>query len=284
VLTPKRYVELEVLPTAVGLAVLPRADDLRANVADEIVSIARPQGLALSTPAGAAPPLVQAQAPAGGPTLIDFGAWGRVEAPNSFAAIRMLRDAVARLPESSANNARLRLAQFLLSQELAPEALGEIQLLQAADPALRDNTTLQIMRGAAQYMMGRYMDARLSLSSVTLDQDPHAALWRGLTETELGDWPNARRNLAAAQRVLRFYPQDWRTRAQLSRAEAGLAIADLSTVNDALDQLPALLQGPDALSKEYYAALLLAGQGHVNEATARLRALESADYAPVAAS
>ena len=53
-LTPKRFVELMVLPSAAGLAVIPYADDIQATIRGEIVRFARPEGLALSAGSGAA--------------------------------------------------------------------------------------------------------------------------------------------------------------------------------------------------------------------------------------
>ena len=72
-LTPKRFVELMVLPSAAGLAVIPYADDIQATVRGEIVRFTRPQGLALSAGSGAATePAIQVAESKEGPTFIDF--------------------------------------------------------------------------------------------------------------------------------------------------------------------------------------------------------------------
>lgn len=82
--------------------------------------------------------------------------------------------------------------------------------------------------------------------------------------------------------MLRYYPPVWQTRARLARAETGLAQGDLASANDALDQLAPEPGTREAVEARLYAAQLLAAQGHVNEATARLTALEAADYIPIA--
>jgi hypothetical protein len=176
----------------------------------------------------------------------------------------------------------VQLARYLLAHGLAPEALGEIRLIQGADPKLENDPGLSAMKGAAQYMMGRYADARLSLSSGALSSDSHAALWRGMAEAKLGDFANARRDLAVSQNVLRFYPDAWQTQARLARAETGLAQGDLASANDALDQLSPQLSPRESMEARLYEAELLAAKGHTNEAIARLRVLERTDYAPVA--
>ena len=284
VLTPKRFVEMEALPTAVGLSIVPFSDDLAVDVQSEMVTVSRPKGLALSAASGASTePVVQLLVSKQGPAFIDFAQWVKGENDNVMAAERNLRAAVARLPESEGNKARVRLARYLLARELAPEALGEIQLIQAADGKLENDPGILAMKGAAQYMMGRYADARLSLSAEALGADPHAALWRGMAEAKLGDFANARHDLAISQSVLRFYPDAWQTRARLARAETGLAQGDLASANDALDQLSPQLSPRDSVEARLYEAQLLAAQGHINEAISRMRTLEQTDYTPIAA-
>jgi hypothetical protein len=284
VLTTRRFVDLEVLPSAAGLAVVPRADDLDVMVTDETVTISRPRGLSLATLMGVAPqPVVDVQTGAATATFLDFARWGRSDTPDVYMSIRELRAAVAKLPAASMNKARLRLAQYMLAQSLAPEALGEITLMREADPKLQDDPQLTLMTAAAQFMIGRAAEARQTLAKPGFDGDPHAAIWRGLAEASLKDWLNARRDLQLGAGVLRSYPDTWQARVQLSRADLGLTMGDLSTANDALDQLPGTLSEREKIEAEYHQARLLAAQGHVNEAVARLSKLENGRHPPVAA-
>jgi len=284
VLTPKRFVEMEALPTAAGLAILPFAQDLTVQVQSEVVTIARPKGMALSAASGAnTEPVVQMLTSKLGPAFIDFAQWGRAGGEDIMQGKQILRAAVARVPESEANKARLRLARYLLAQTLAPEALGEIELIEETDAKLADDPGISAIKGAAQFLMGRYADARASLSSGALGADPHAALWRGMAEAKLGDFANARHDLAVSQSVLRFYPEWLQTRARLARAETGIAQGDLASANDALDQLSPQLAPRDSVEAKLYEAQLLAAQGHINEALSRLRTLELTDYPPIAA-
>jgi hypothetical protein len=284
VLTPKRFVEMEALPTAAGIVIVPFTDDLSVQVQDVLVTVTRPNGLALSAASGAnTEPVVQMLTSKQGPAFVDFTQWAKAGTGDVVASVRNLRSAVARLPESEGNKARLSLARYLLAQNLAPESLGEMQIIQSVDPKLANDPGLSAMKGAAQYMMGRYADARASLSGSALGADAHAALWRGMAEAKLGDFANARHDLAASQNVLRFYPETWQTRARLARAETGLAQGDLASANDALDQLSPQLSPRESVEARLYETRLLAAQGHINESVARLRTLEQTDYAPIAA-
>ena len=282
-LTPKRFVELMILPSASGVAAIPYADDVQGAVRDETVRFSRPQGLALSPGSGAtAEPTVQVADNAEDPSFLDFARWNR-PGSNVLDTIKGLRAAVARLPESESTRARVQLARYLLANELAPEALGEIRLIQADDERLESDKALQVMKGAAQYLMGRYGDARLTLSTTSLASDPHAALWRGMAAAKVGEFGDARRDLLASQSVLRLYPVLWQTRARLARAETGIAQGDVASAHDALDQLAPVLGPRETAEAELMRAQLLDAQGHRNEAAAKLRELEQSDFPPVAA-
>jgi hypothetical protein len=282
-LTPKRFVELMILPSASGIAAIPYADDVQGTVREETVRFFRPQGLALSPGSGAAAePTVQVTDGGEDPSFLNFAQWNR-PGSNVLDTIKSLRAAVARLPESESTRARVQLARYLLANELASEALGEIRLIQSDDERLESDKALQVMKGAAQYMMGRHSDARLTLSMASLSSDPHAALWRGMASAKLGEFGDARRDLLTSESVLRRYPLAWQTRARLARAETGIAQGDIASAHDALDQLAPVLGPREMAEAELLRAQLLGAQGKGNEAAAKLRELEQSDFPPVAA-
>jgi hypothetical protein len=283
VLSQRRYLEVTALPTAAGIALLPRADDIGARVENENLFVGRPSGLTLSSPTGGGiESEVRVQEAPEGPTFVDFVRWARLSEGDVYSALRALRASVAGAPEANIGRARLRLAQYMLAQRLAPEALGEIQLILKTDPRLAEDPQLKVMRGAAEYLMARYDDARLTLSAAVLDRDPHAALWRGLAEARLSDWMNARQHLLMAQPVIASYPAEWRAEAQLARAETALAMGDVAAAGDALDGMP---QGDakHTLPAEYLRARVMAARGQVNEAIAEFARLETAEMPSVAA-
>src|SRR5262249_7467091 len=141
-----------------------------------------------------------------GKTFVDFVRWGVTTDTKFYATQRKLQRDVARASAERAMSKRLVLARFDLANGLAAEALGLVRLIQRTDPGLESDPQLQVMRGAAEFMMGRYVDARTDLSGGNLDGDAHAALWRGLAAAALEDWPAARREFLAADPVLHFYP------------------------------------------------------------------------------
>jgi len=170
-----------------------------------------------------------------GPAFIDFAQWSQADNADVRIAIRNLRGAVARIAKAKAQGAAQACALSARARA-APESIGEIQLIQEADAKLANDPGLSAMKGAAQYMMGRYGDARVSLSDGKLTADPHAALWRGMAEAKLGTSPmrgaifRCRKACCGSIRKMADAgaPRPRRT---------GLAQGDLASANDALDQL-----------------------------------------------
>ena len=284
VLTPKRFVELQALATAQGLAVIPYAEDIAISVEEARVMFGRPDGLSLSPSEGAiASAGGKGETGTDGPAFVDFAEWSATGGARVADMAHSWRERIAHLAESDANPTRIQLARFYLANDLASEALGLIALAQTSNRTLAGDPALATMKGVASYMMARYRDARGYLALSLLDGDPHAAFWRGLTSAALKDWAAARRELEAADRILHRYPDEWRARAQLASAESALAVNDVAGAGDALHQLPKRLPRALALEADFERARLLAAQGRTKEAATRFRAIENADYPPMTA-
>jgi len=147
--------------------------------------------------------------------------------------------------------------------------------MESNDPSLQTNPQIRIVRAAAEYMMGRYPDARADLASPAFDNSRHAALWRGLTEAALENWPAARNALAQAAPVMGRYPAEWRARAEIANASALLATGNIEGARIALKKIPDGLQRPLQLGAQLVEAQLLTKSGHGNKAEAIFAAIES---------
>lgn len=266
-LSERSYVEFQALKTASGLVLAPFADDLSVKVETARVTITRPGGLSLTPPAAPVANSPAALTGTGTASFIPFAAWSRTQGGSFLSAERRLRAATSRLAPENANRARLTLARFYLANKFAAEALGLIRLMQATDPGLQSDRQLLTMRAAANYMMERYRDASNDIAGAAFDSDPHAALWRGLTEAALGDWNRAQADLDRAEQVLNLYPREWQARARLAAAEAGLERNHPELADAALMRLPENVPPELALQAQLERARLHAmeGQGDAAE-------------------
>ena len=270
------YAEFAALPTASGLVITPYTDDLTVTVAGTRIRLARPGGLSLTPPqtASGQTPQQMAQA-ANEPSFIDFANWGQMTGGSFLATQRRLSQSAARLPAATANHARLELARFYLANRFASEALGLINLIQAQDPSRNGDVQLAIMRASADYMMGRYQAAHNDLAGGAFDFNPHAALWRGLTEAALENWRTAHDDFVLASPVLKRYPADWQARARLADANAALGIGRLELADAAITHLPSALSASDALEAQLVRARIQATTGNYAKAVPLFAAVQN---------
>jgi tetratricopeptide (TPR) repeat protein len=269
------FPDFAALPTAAGLVIAPMADDVAVAVDQSRIKISRPNGLMLNAAVSTIPlSPSQIARPGSGPTFMDFAGWTPGPGKTILDSERRLRLAVTQAKPQAVNHARLVLARFLLANQLSAEALGVIDLIQVTDPSLQGDPQLQTMRGVANYQMGRFRDGHNALSASALDNDPHVALWRGLTDGELGDEASARTELTMADPVIGSYPTDWQTRARIAQTNAALAAGSLESADAALSKVPHDLPPSLLYQSELARANLYARENRKRDAFALFDAVE----------
>jgi tetratricopeptide (TPR) repeat protein len=240
--SPRRYVDLDFLPSAQGLAISPRAADLSVDVAGDLVHLGRPGGMTLSTPqqaANNATTVNLADMPQAStmPGLVDFDGWSKLGPNGFFARYDALRNAAAAEASNDSQStgkvgavsARMGLARFLVGSELSFEAIGEMNLLAKDQPAMLGDPELRALRGAAKAMSGRYEEALADLSSPPVSNDPSVALWRGYIAARSGRWDDARKGFQSGYKVLSQMSPKWKARMARAYAQTGLELGDLKT-------------------------------------------------------
>ncbi len=269
------YAEFGVLKSASGLVLLPYVDDLSVAMDHSRVTITHAGGLALTPPSIpiADSPSAVASA-AGGATYVNFAKWGKFTGGSFLSTERHLRAAMARLSDERAGLPRLALARFYVANEFGAEALGIVNLMQSKDPTLLSDRQLQIIRAAANYMMGRYRDAHNDIAGAAFDGDPHALMWRGMIETKMEDWQAALTDLGRAEGVLKMYPAEWQARARIAKAEAALALGNMEIADSASLRIPGGLQPKTQVAANLVKARLLASEDRGHEAGALFDAVE----------
>jgi tetratricopeptide (TPR) repeat protein len=240
--TARHYVDLDFLPSAQGLAVTPLAADLSVNVEGDLVHLARPGGMTLSTPQqaandSAATNLADMPQASTMPGLLDFQGWSKLGPRGFFARYDALRNAAGAEAGRDAQTtgkvgtvaARMGLARFLVGSELSFEAIGELNLLAKDQPAMLGDPELRALRGAAKAMSGRYDEALADLSAPPVANDPSVALWRGYVAAKGGHWEDARKGFQTGYKVLSQMSPKWKARMARAYAQTGLELGDLKT-------------------------------------------------------
>jgi hypothetical protein len=253
----RRAPVFELLPTRLGVALLPRADTLVLRaLADRFVAEAEDGSLALGPEP--LPGLAEAEAmsrhfdlPAG-----DAGAlWARE---------RSAMIAVAAAPPLGRAAPRLRAAEALLALGLGQEAQAMAALAMRDDPRAAADRRAQALHAAAALVGGRIGEAGTLAGPDPPDTD-EAVLWRGLLAAARGE---AAPGLAAKLPLLLTYPEPLRIRLLPLAAEALAAGPDPSAARRLL--VPQDLADPAlALAR----ARLMEAEGEVEHALVAYDAL-----------
>ncbi|WP_323762787.1 hypothetical protein [Maricaulis sp.] len=264
------------LPSAQGGAVQAIAEDIEITLIGAGAAISRPSGLDLTpaATAGRADPDTSVLANISSPALMYFDAWrGDGRYMDEWNA-RLRRTAL-----EDGTDGQIALARFLLARDLAPEALGMLELATAAEPQLVDDPHVRALRAVASYMLHRQEDASAYLSHASLAQDPAADLWRAMVAVEEERWQDARRRFSTGEATVYHYPPEWQARFNAAHARAALELGDTAAAQNYLYAVEA--GDPDwqtRLDARFVAARLAEIGGNRMEAIRRFEELSESGH------
>ncbi len=227
----QRFVDFELLPSRLGVAVLAGADDLSVRPDLDGVTIARDGGLLVSSVSRREEaPLAEAAA-----STIDREAWETIQRGNVRENLRALFGAAAQAPPGERGPLRMAHVRALLANRFEVEALAALETASTDDPLIAAQRATAILRGLGLARAGRFPEARKALAGETLDRDPEAVLWRALAEAGDGAWRAAetdfRKTLPLADRL----PDDLYEEVMAAAAESAIETGDIDAAVTRLD-------------------------------------------------
>ena len=229
----QRFVEFELIPSRLGLAVLANADDLIVRPDLDGVTIGREggregreSGLAVSGVSRPADPPVGTIAE----LAIDRDAWEKAQRGDVRATLREGLAAAVEAQRRDRGGARLALARAMIANDLDVEALGALNAAAAEDVVIDGDRQTVLMRGILLARIGRAEEARKLLSDERLATNPEARLWRGYAEALAGRWSEAAVALRAGEAVLERYPEPLASLFHAAAAEAAVETGDWEAV------------------------------------------------------
>ncbi|TFZ58909.1 hypothetical protein E4V01_10075 [Methylorubrum sp. Q1] len=241
VVKAQRFVEFELIPSRLGLAVLANADDLIVRPDLDGVTIgrdgaregareggreSRDGGLSVSGISRPADP------PVGAVTelAVDRDAWERAQRGDVRATLREGLAAAVEAHRRDRGGARLGLARAMMANDLDVEALGALISAAAEDVVIDGDRQTALMRGILLARIGRAEEARKLLSDERLATNPEARLWRGYADALAGRWSEAAVALRAGESVLERYPESLASLFHAAAAEAAVETGDWEAV------------------------------------------------------
>jgi hypothetical protein len=260
-------VEAALLPARHGAVVEMRSDGVTAAFESGVLTVTRGAGMVAGAEGSG-------EGAGGGVNLP-----GAMD-PDAFERLQLLqaRAAAEGVEQGASVTARLALAEFLLENELAAEALGALALAVINQPQLDADPAFRLMRASANVMMGRLEEAQIDLAAASIQDDAHVALWRGYAHAEAEQWADARRDLAAGLPALGDLPPDWRARMRLAQAQAELALDD--AVSAAQSARAAIAEAATAAVRDEATVVLAQAMLATGQREAALAALDRASSNP----
>jgi hypothetical protein len=136
-LLPQDFVELATVPSAHGIVLAPRADDIAVETAGAKVVIARKAGLSLSQTGEADAESAPAGTDPSRPGFLNIKRWSALPAENYVEAVDEMQGSIAAAEEAERPARRMLLADLYLSRQFGQETLGQMSIAAEENPALR---------------------------------------------------------------------------------------------------------------------------------------------------
>lgn len=245
---PWSYPQLQVLPTKQGVALKPISDDVRVRPLRQGVEITSTGTLqissvsaeekanvnletALSSSAGMASfrPLTR---------VLDLEKWKRADLQDFIDVRQNLQRTIAfAKSDREKAQARRELMQFYLTNGFEAEALGVMDVMLSAQPELENEPEFRMLRGAANWLMGRMEDARADLYNPILDGTDEAVFWRAAVLAKEGHMPDAAYDLRRTGGITQPYPKAMKMPTATLVADAAVELGDVKQATQYLEVL-----------------------------------------------
>ena len=220
-LKEQNFVELRALPSTQGVVLQPLADDVAAELAEDKITVTRPQGLSLSPSA-----IGQAQL-SGNPRGLSFDPqlWSYNRAAKFNARQAELVQIAAMAPVANRKQARFNLARFYFARQMAAEAKAvlDVALSEKGDA---DDVTGTVLKGVADIMLDRPEEALKELSNPRIGNQLDAPVWRAIADARTGKWPQAQAVFKNVDSAIAALPIEFQRMALLAALRTAVEVHD----------------------------------------------------------
>jgi tetratricopeptide (TPR) repeat protein len=237
-LKPQSFVDLNALSSAQGIAIVPKSDDVNMQILGDDVIIEKTGGLSLSSRhlrggTGSLSTIVDAEEG----NFLEFVSLS-TEGPGAYRSKLLdLQSKLSAAPEGRRRKPLMALSRFYLAHQFAQEALGLMKLALEEEPALAEDSSFNLMMGAAQTMANRPEEAYGHLNRPDLKNSPDAAVWQTIVDVKLGNWTPARIAMPRGRAVVGNYPPAIQTEFKLAAAQAMVEVNDFGVANGMLAEI-----------------------------------------------
>ncbi len=234
----REFVEFDLLETAQGIVAVKKADDVSLVQLRNGLRITTKKGAVISPNLPKVDIKSTAETTQSNPTLFPYEMWkADANTPRKEQLQKLFHEIVKNDNVQDANNARLKMAQIYLSEGLAAEAIGLLDGINRSNPAFFRVAKLSAMRGAANFLMSRYIDSAKDFAAVELNNNKEIEYWRAVLADLLGDNSKNYDYLAMNDDYISKYPPIFRQNLAIFAADRAISGKDYNIALKIFDSL-----------------------------------------------
>lgn len=237
-LKAQNFVDLEALSSAQGFAMAVKSDGVTMKILGDDVIIEKSDGLSLSNRhLNGGTGALSGPSDPNQPGFVDFVNMSTEDPKIYQETFQRLQSDLTNATAGRRNNALMELAKFYLAHQFAQEALGLMKLAVEENPAIVEDSSFNLMMGAAQTLASRPKEAFPFLNRPELKSSPDAAVWQTIVEVQMGNWTAARIAMPRGRAVIGNYPKPIQTEFNLAAAQAMVEANDFGVANGILAEI-----------------------------------------------
>ena len=262
----RRQPEFQLLPAMLGVAVLPKGDNIQLRALNDrfILQASGMDSLRLGGDAGREP-LAEAA------TLSRIMDLPSANAATLLERLRTASSNIAAAGPLGRSEARRDAAETLLALGMAQEAQAMATVALQEDPRAGADARLVMVQAAAALVAGREAEAR-QLENTQMPSSDETTLWRGFLAAARGDHAVAGPAIAASLPLLLSYPKPLAQRLIPVALESLAAAGELTAANRLGDS------DPDNPSLHFARGMIAEADGRIDDAlTAYRQAIQGRD-------
>ncbi len=245
----RELVDMKVLSSTIGMALVSRIDDLDANISEGGVSLSSASGLAVSPSSDTAPLVLRndiekendafdrIKNPRDITQIFDFNRWEMGGSQSLAENRRILMVAAANKQGSTKVEDLITMAKLNLANDRGPEALGLLRVAEKELPGIEDTPEYSAIRGAAATLSSKYDEAIENLMKPAIQQYGEINYWKAAALAGLEDWQQADKVMPTKFEVLSEYPMPIKEPLALALAEVALRAGNINIAERLLSML-----------------------------------------------
>lgn len=275
------YPQARILMSSQGVAIQPKIDDLRVVPLRQGIELTSAGGMYLSpvTAALAANATMGSMQPL--TRALDLEKWSKDGLDKFNATKQSLQKATALESKPKSEEARLELARFFFANGFAAETIGVMDVLEKDKPDILKNVEFRVLRGASNYLMGRYPEAKTDLEDDSLIGNDEGSFWLSAVQAGEGDWVGAASGLRRTGAIVQPYPKALKMPLSMVVAEAAIEIGDVKQADRFLKAIETEKPNPAQQGQmNYVAGRLLELSGDFDGAVGKWEEAQGSPHRP----